>query len=293
MSVLFFCVGAAKAGTSWLHKQLSAHPECHFRAIKELHYFNAIEIGKLPDELKKHRDQQKAMLDQMAYTAKPVGQGKSMRLADRAAWMDVLEKGEDTDAYLDYLHGEAGDARVVGDMTPAYALLPETRLRSMAQLTDDVRLLYLLRDPLERLWSHVRMIAARRDTHGRITEKRCARILRRTLNGEETQIVVRSDYAGALARLTAAVAPAKLSFEVFEEMIAGDGFGRICDFLGISRITPDTVPVHEGQTLEMSREQRLAALQWLAPQYEATHQALGRMPESWAMSPRSSMEGVK
>ena len=291
MSVLFFCVGAAKAGTSWLHKQLSAHPECHFRAIKELHYFDALEKGQLADELKKHSDQQKAMLDQIAYTAKPVGQGKSKRLADRAAWMDVLEKGEDTQAYLDYLHDEAGEARVVGDMTPAYALLPEARLQSMARLTADVRFLYLVRDPLERLWSHVRMIAARRDTHGRVTEQRCARILRRTLNGEETQIVARSDYAGALARLSAAVAPAKLCVDVFEEMIAGEGFVRICDFLGIARITPDPVPVHEGQTLEMSREQRLAAMQWLAPQYDATHQALGRLPESWA-APRSSMIGV-
>ncbi|MEO0943851.1 MAG: sulfotransferase [Pseudomonadota bacterium] len=283
MSVLFFCVGAAKAGTSWLHKQLSAHPECHFRAIKELHYFDALEKNKLADELIKHRDQQKAMLDQIAYTAKPVGQAKSMRLADRAAWIDVLETGGDVQAYLDYLHADAADARLVGDITPAYALLPEARLREMARLKDDVRFLYLMRDPLDRLWSHVRMIAARRDTHGRVTERRCARILRRTLNGEETQIVARSDYAGALARLSAAVLPAKLRIEVFEEMVAGDGFGRICDFLGISRAAPDPVPVHEGQTLEMSREQRLAALQWLAPQYEATHQALGRMPESWAM----------
>lgn len=287
MSVLFFCVGAAKAGTSWLHKQLAAHPECHFRAIKELHYFDAIEKGRLGAELKKHRDQQKAMLDQLAYLAKPVGQVKSKRLADRAAWMDVLEKGEDTNAYLDYLKANSEGARVVGDMTPAYALLPEPRLRSMAQLTGDVRFLYLLRDPLDRLWSHIRMIAARRDTHGRITEKRCARILRRTLNGEETQIVARCDYAGALARLSAAIAPAKLCIEVFEDVISGDGFNRICDFLGISRATPDLVPVHAGQNLEMTREQRLAALQWLAPQYDATHHALGRMPEGWAM------EGVK
>ncbi|MEM8803647.1 MAG: hypothetical protein AAGF55_14030 [Pseudomonadota bacterium] len=107
MSVLFFCVGAAKAGTSWLHKQLSAHPECHFRAIKELHYFDALEKNKLADELIKHRDQQKAMLDQIAYTAKPVGQAKSMRLADRAAWIDVLETGGDVQAYLDYLHADA------------------------------------------------------------------------------------------------------------------------------------------------------------------------------------------
>ena len=90
MSVLFFGVGAAKAGTTWLHRQLSEHPECHFRTIKELHYFSAIEKGKLGDELTKHRDQQKAMLDQIAYTGQTVGAAKSQRLADRAAWMHCL-----------------------------------------------------------------------------------------------------------------------------------------------------------------------------------------------------------
>ena len=34
--VLMFGVGAAKSGTSWLHRYLDEHPECHFRAIKEL-----------------------------------------------------------------------------------------------------------------------------------------------------------------------------------------------------------------------------------------------------------------
>ncbi|MDB5657806.1 MAG: hypothetical protein JWS10_421 [Cypionkella sp.] len=28
---LLFCVGATKAGTSWLYDHLFAHPECHFR----------------------------------------------------------------------------------------------------------------------------------------------------------------------------------------------------------------------------------------------------------------------
>ncbi len=281
MSVVFFCVGAAKSGTTWLHHQLSVHPECHFRSIKELHYFDALERGRIAEELKKHREQQKAMLDRLADSGKAPNPLQSVRLADRAAWMDVLQQGEDEAAYLDYLQRNAEGARVVGEMTPAYALLPEDRLRAMAELAPDVRFLLLLRDPLDRLWSHIRMIAARRDQNGQVTERRCARILRRTLNGAETQIVRRADYADALARLSAAVAPSSLLVEVFEEMVSGEGFDRICDFLGIARILPDPVPVHEGQSLAMTREQRLAALDWLAPQYAAAEHFLGRRPSGW------------
>ncbi len=281
MSVVFLCLGAAKAGTSWLHRQLAAHPECHFRAIKELHYFDALANGKLRDELAKHRDQQKDLLERVAASGRAPGPGQALRLADRAAWMDVLERGDDTAAYLNYLQNGA-DGRLVGDMTPSYALLPEARLAAMATMAPDVRFLYLLRDPVERLWSHIRMIAARRDDQGVVTERRCARILKRTLAGRETQIVNRSDYASALARLRA-VSPAKLLVEAFEDMVRGDGLARICDFLGIARITPDPVAVHEGQALAMTADQRRAAQDWLRPQYDAARMALGRMPEGWAM----------
>ena len=100
--------------------------------------------------------------------------------------------------------------------------------------------------------------------------------------GEETEIVKRSDYAGALERLKAAVAPARLLIEVFEEMISGEGLNRICDFLGIGRISADPRPVYEGRALAMSEAQRKLATNWLQPQYAAAEAALGRRPGAWA-----------
>ena len=283
MSVVFLCVGAAKAGTSWLHAQLSSHPECHFRAIKELHYFNAIDGGFLKAELRKHKRWQRELLESLATSGQAPTDAQAMKLADRGAWLDVIEeRKEDQAAYLAYLRDGAGDAKVVGEMTPAYALLSVERLRGIAALAPDVRFLYLLRDPVERLWSHVRMIAGRRDPSGQVEAERCAKILNRTIGGEETEIVKRSDYAGALARLKAAVAPARLLIEVFEDVVRGDGLDRICDFLGIGRMAGNPAPVYAGQTLEMTSAQRKLATNWLAPQYRAAEAALGRRPEGWA-----------
>ncbi|CAN0602263.1 unnamed protein product, partial [Ectocarpus sp. 12 AP-2014] len=197
-------------------------------------------------------------------------------------WISVLERGaEDLDAYLAYLRNGAGDAKLMGDMTPAYSVLSAARLRAMSGLAPDVRFLMLLRDPVERLWSHVRMIAARRDCNGEATPENCARILNKTLRGKADDVAKRSNYAFALERLAEAVPSGKLLIEVFEDMVAGDGFARICSFLGIRAIEPSRVPVHVGQTLVMSPEQRQAAADWLAPQYEASVKALGRMPEAW------------
>ena len=285
MSVVFLCVGAAKAGTSWLHAQLQRHPECHFREIKELHYFSALENGRLDSELAKHRGWQVDLLERLARSGRVPNDEQARRLADRGAWMDVLEKGaEDIPAYLDYLQGGVDRRTVVGELTPAYALLPETRLTAMARMAPDVRFLYLMRDPVERLWSHVRMIAARR---GEATAERCAAVLERVLAGRESQIVARSDYAGAIRRLTSAVPSARLLFEVFEEMIAGEGFRRLCAFLGIGAMAADPVPVHAGAELAMTDAQRRAAARWLAPQYDAAREALGRMPAGWGQGGRT------
>ena len=37
---MFFCIGAQKTGTSWLHDYLSRSDEVHFSRNKELHYFD-------------------------------------------------------------------------------------------------------------------------------------------------------------------------------------------------------------------------------------------------------------
>ena len=62
MTIVFLCVGAAKAGTTWLHTQLKAHPDCHFRAIKELHYFDALEGKRLGQERERHLAEQERVL---------------------------------------------------------------------------------------------------------------------------------------------------------------------------------------------------------------------------------------
>lgn len=284
MSVVFLCVGAAKAGTSWLHAQLSRHPECHFREIKELHYFSALEAGRLGNELQKHRRWHVDLLERLARGGQAPNDLQARRLADRGAWMDVLERGvEDVPGYLAYLKGGAGEKPVMGELTPAYALLPETRLAAMAKMAADVRFLYLMRDPVERLWSHIRMMAERR---GGATEARCAALLHRTIAGEETQIAARSDYAGAIGRLTRAVPGARLLFDVFEEMVSGQGFRRLCAFLGIGDMATDLVPVHTGPVLEMTDGQRRRAADWLAPQFDAACSVLGRTPEGWGQGGR-------
>ena len=139
-----------------------------------------------------------------------------------------------------------------------------------------------MRDPIERLWSHVRMIAKQRSKVAGDFPERASNILSRVFRGKEDQIALRSDYAGPLSRLNAAVDPKRLFIGVFEEIIHGNLVDRICDFLGISHRTPNLATVvNQGEPLAMRSDQRDAAAVWLSPQYQAVEARFGALPNAW------------
>ncbi|MEL6645309.1 MAG: sulfotransferase [Pseudomonadota bacterium] len=282
---VMLCVGATKAGTSWLHRALSGHADVHFRAIKELHYFDALENGAVDRRMAEVAAQRDRLVARRAEASLLKRRRMAGAIADHEAYLELLGRGrEDVPGYLAYLAHGRGRASVVGDATPAYGLLSVERLRSMARMAADVRFIYLLRDPVERLWSHVRMMAVRRSEDGQVSRERADRILARTIRGEETQIVVRSDYRGALERLKAAVDPSRLFTGFYEDLFEGAGFDRICDFLGIARADASFAMVNRGQALDMRPEQRRAAREWLADQYDYVSAHHGPLPARWMMN---------
>src|SRR3954453_13745340 len=42
----FLCIGAHKAGSTWLYQQLDSHPDFWMPPVKELHYFD--ELSRIP-----------------------------------------------------------------------------------------------------------------------------------------------------------------------------------------------------------------------------------------------------
>jgi hypothetical protein len=282
---ILFCVGAAKAGTSWLHRVLSDHPGCALRSIKELHWFDAIDRGRIPrqiDEIEARRARHRAAMAG-AGPGRLASQARQAR--DCEAWLEVLRGGDDR-AYLDYLTAGA-EGRLVADMTPAYALLSEERLRGMAGVAPEVRFLYLVRDPVERLWSHVRMMAAvRAEKHGNF-EGRAEQVLSRVFRGKESEIAARGDYAAAIGKLVRAVDPRRLMVAVTEEMFTAGGLARIMGFLGLAAPEVDfSRRIHEGAAGDLAPGARAEARAWLAAQYDFMAEWLGRRPAGWAYGPQ-------
>lgn len=283
---LLFCLGATKAGTSWLHAQLRRHPDCAFSSLKELHYFDSLEPNRLP--------QQKAAMElaierlalRMVGADLPKRRDLAQRVEDRAAWRDVLAVGRaDHPAYLAYLQRDAAGARVVGDITPAYGLLPQARLAEMAALSQEVHFAYLLRDPVARLWSHVRMNTQRQQNGAAFDPSKAHTFLDAVLQGGHDDIARRGDYRTILEKLDRVAAPSRRTVLFFEEMVQPGGLTPLCTALSIRapRDAPGG-PVHTGPKAALDPDAARAARAWLEPQYSYVHQRFGRLPQSWQES---------
>ncbi|RID93879.1 hypothetical protein D2N39_03010 [Gemmobacter lutimaris] len=277
------CVGATKASTSWLFDYLAAHRDCHLRSIKELHYFDMIYRGNY-DRYIRGLARQVARLS----SALPGLTGRRAalfrrKLRDVQDWQAIVEaRCADLPAYRAYLTEGLGDARLVADVTPGYALLPEGSFRGMAEVGQDSRLLYLLRDPVARLWSHARMIARRRvadmaDFAGAARAEALAMIDRIGAGATD-----REDYAGTITRLNAAVDPRRLYVEFSERLLTSPGLSRLCRWLGIAETEADfSRRVLEGAPLALPGDLRARALVALRPQYDFVARQFPDLPDNW------------
>lgn len=288
---MLFCVGATKAGTSWLYRYLHGHPDARLRSLKELHFFDTIDHDDYDHQLGSWAALRRDL--QARREAAPEGdwrRGNLQRQIDDLDEMTAaleLARGGDRPAalaaYLRYLDGRVGTGGLVADITPGYALLSAERLGMIAGLSSGVRVLYMMRDPVERLWSHVRMQARRQLREGEEVAVKAGRILNRVVSkGRETHVPQRGDYRGAIERLTAAVPAAQLMIDFSERLLTEAGLRRLCAFLGIGYREGDVADrAHEGVRLAMRPDQRDQARAFLAPQYDFVERNYGPLPESW------------
>ena len=278
---VLFCVGATKAGTSWLYRHLSQHPECHLRSIKELHYFDMMELGT--QRRFRTRLRERIALLKSAVAAGDARPAQHRQLRDALEWKAVIATDTvDAAAYLGYLCEGRGDKTLVADITPAYALLPETRLRQMAGISPQTRFLYALRDPVSRLWSQARMLASRRQDGQGDLAALAAQMLEGMLESIRKGLPDREDYIGAVTRLRNAVAPDRLLIQLYDDLMSPAGLSRLQGFLGIADVPGEfDRRVHEGAALPMPDDLRARAQAALRPQYEFAAKLFPDLPANW------------
>jgi hypothetical protein len=131
----FLCVGAQKAGTTWLYQQLDSHPDFWMPPVKELHYFD--ELSRVqrarPPRCRDERDS---------------GFLESMKGLSARPCIDL-------ENYARLFEPKA--SLLSGDITPSYSTLSDEIIRRIVEYFPNLKVIFLARDPVERAWSHLSM----------------------------------------------------------------------------------------------------------------------------------------
>ncbi|SMY07782.1 sulfotransferase [Flavimaricola marinus] len=284
---ILFCVGATKAGTSWLYRALHEHPDCALKSVKELHYWDTFDPAIRTKQIEALQGRFDSFMATKA-EAQAEGRGwqvKNMqrRLRDMSGLIDVLLGDRTGDAaYLEWLT-DAAAPRLVADMTPNYALLSEDVLARMVARCPEAKWVYLIRDPLDRLWSHVRMQAHRQRQPHETHEQKSNGTLWRILNkGHETHILDRGDYEATATRLRRVIPKNQLRVEFCERLFTPDGWTDMCKYLDLGVTEVDGADrAHEGPKARMKEELKPQAIRFLKRQYDWAAQELGPLPDNW------------
>lgn len=249
--VFLLGVGAPKAGTSFLHRALSAHPAVALSDPKEMHVFDAI---FLPELCGHFRQRLQDMLDRLL-SDEPLRPGP-VRARKIAALRQHLRMYDDLGEYLRHFLDRVRNRACTGDITPAYGMLDAAAFRAIRDLLAEdfaVRPVFLLRDPIERIFSAMRMD----DRNGKSEEPAHERFAE-TFMADKHRF--RTEYEKTISALDAAFGEGAVFYEFYENLFRPESFERLGRFLGLSGLRPDFESrVNASPTLGKLDEAALAA----------------------------------
>ena len=258
------------------------------RSVKELHYFHTLDA----DEQAKKIEVLKGQIveyGRQAILAKSEGipwkkRNMLRRVDDSQDLLRVLSSDRAGDrAYIDYLLGGSTSPKILADVSPSYAPLEPAMIKRIRQLPVIVQVVFLVRDPLDRLWSHIRMHAKRFSREGQEIVSKSSNVLNRILNrGHETHITDRSDYRSSISAWRDVFGVDDMCVQYSEELSTPKGARSLCRVLDTAEKDPEqNLRVHEGQKIAFPEQRRRAVVRFLQDQYEFIAQEFGPLPKNW------------
>lgn len=266
---LFLCVGAQKAGTTWLYNVLKHNNDIEFSTYKEIHYFDYV-AGQNKILLRRIvKDVKSAVVVRGGFCNNEMGE-------------KITHFGRDIVNDNWYLSQFRGAAAYAADFTPEYALLDVDGLRRVKRVSNKQKVLFIMRDPVERSLSALQYFYQMR---GGTLDNASQNEVCKKLNSK--LILSRSRYEQTINTLDTLFLRDNVLYLFYEDMMEDKvkSIRKIEKFLGIS----------EGEYKEENVERLVNASQkykyddWvyiklighLEETYRFVEKRFGRTPDRW------------
>ena len=151
------CIGAQKAGTSWFHETFGLRSDIWIPHYKEMHFFDYKFVDNNRGWIGPHR------MNNLNAARRRHGQNHSVPDPHYLAYLDAIEAGDmDTLDWYRYVFSPAGADQIALDVTPEYSCIPQSGVEYVAEVLPNAKFVYIIRDPLDRAISQLRMNVSRR-----------------------------------------------------------------------------------------------------------------------------------
>jgi len=268
-------LGAQKAGSTWLARYFGDHPRIYVPRLKELHYFDVV----YKPELRGYAN------DRMIRLAKEIADDLYLegtvrpnlkKMEKLLAVIDRLQMTADKRyPYLKFFEDRVTDEDVFCDITPAYALLDERGFRAIEATHPDVKYIFLMRDPIDRFWSALRMGLRKIENFDPVG--RFEGLL------EDPEHFGRSDYPATIRALEAVVPAERIKYVFYEDLFRSETVDELTAFVGVEPILArfDSV-VNPGAKVDLAPEHIAAAREKFRHVYDFIFDRFGdRVPAMW------------
>jgi Sulfotransferase family len=263
----FLGIGAQKAATSWLYQNLRQHPDIWMPPRKELHYFdrstaypssNDLASEKLADRLFGRQDYNKGFVNRLV---RGVSRGIIERSWANIRWTTRYFLGTYNDDWYRSLF-KSGTGKVKGEITPSYSILSLKDVNHIREMFPELKVILILRNPIDRAWSHVRFdwIRLAFDGPGQLDK------IKKFIDDPDQSL--RSDYVRTLEIWRSCFPKQQIFVGFYEDVIEKpeEVLRNICQFLDVSVFSDVQVlnkRVNVSRAHDMPKEIRL----YLAEKY--------------------------
>ena len=273
----FLGIGAQKAGTTWLADFLTSHPEVAMSPMKELHFFDQYYATEMCGNFEENFTKEVLLMESQS-PRRSLSQQQQIRLQHLKLRLAMNGRH---DQYRDYLLALKNNTdRITGEITPSYSLLDEAGFEAVNTTLPGVKIIFMLRDPVQRHWSQLR--------HHQMLHPEYDALAESLPSLELPHFSLRTDYTRTFHALDAIFSDDQIHVVFYEDLFSESMnkfvVSRLCSFLGISEFPFDaTRIINPSPRLTLPSANREIIGKHFSNVYSAVRARFGaQVPQGWS-----------
>jgi hypothetical protein len=234
-SINFLGIGVQKSASSWLWSILKEHDDIWMPPRKELHYFDRslcypspsfLATDKLIDRLSSDESHNKIFKNRLT---SELG-SKVDRREKNIKWYSNYFLGTYNDEWYVSLF-EDGEGKVKGEFTPAYSILNKKDIEHIHTLFPSLKVILILRNPIERAWSQARFYMTRNSFNINSDVDKLKEFIDSDIQ------MTRGDYINIINNWSSIFSKENLFIGFYDEIEEDNQkfISKVCDFLEIKK----------------------------------------------------------